>query len=84
VFHAADQSCFLSRKLYALRSKAGLTQKELAELVGTTASVISRLEDANYEGHSLTMLRRVAAALDTDVHVRFTHRASRTAFRATH
>ncbi|MCX6644757.1 MAG: helix-turn-helix transcriptional regulator, partial [bacterium] len=49
-------------KIYELRKKAGLTQKELAKLVGTTASVISRLEDADYEGHSLAMLRRIAEA----------------------
>jgi transcriptional regulator with XRE-family HTH domain len=50
---------------------AGLTQKELATLVGTTASVICRLEDADYEGHSLAMLRRIAAALDRRVEIRF-------------
>ena len=58
-------------KIYDLRNKAGLTQKQLARLVGTTASVISRLEDADYEGHSLSMLRRVAAALDKRVEIRF-------------
>ena len=45
------------------RTDAGLTQEELAELVGTTQSVISRLEDADYEGHSLSMLQRIASAL---------------------
>ena len=58
-------------KIYDLRDKAGLTQKELAKLVGTTPSVISRLEDADYEGHSLSMLRRIAAALDRRVEIRF-------------
>lgn len=58
-------------KIYDLRDKAGLTQKELAKLVGTTPSVISRLEDADYEGHSLSMLRRIAAALDKRVEIRF-------------
>ena len=41
-----------------------MTQKQLAELVGTTQSVISRLEDADYEGHSLSMVNRIAKALD--------------------
>ncbi len=58
-------------KIHDLRDKAGLTQKELAKLVGTTPSVISRLEDADYEGHSLSMLRRIAAALDKRVEIRF-------------
>ncbi len=61
----------IARKIYDLRSKGGLTQKALAKLVGTTPSVISRLEDADYEGHSLSMLRRIAAALDKRVEIRF-------------
>jgi predicted XRE-type DNA-binding protein len=61
----------LARKIYDLRTQAGLTQKELAELVGTTASVTSRLEDADDEGHSLAMLRRIAAVVDKRVEIRF-------------
>ena len=53
----------VARMIYDLRSDAGLTQEELAELVGTTQSAISRLEDADYEGHSLSMLNRIAQAL---------------------
>ncbi len=61
----------VARKLYDLRTKAGLTQKQLAKLVGTTHSVISRLEDADYEGHSMAMLNRIAAAMDKRVEIRF-------------
>jgi DNA-binding XRE family transcriptional regulator len=61
----------IARKIYALRTKAGLTQRQLAKLVGTSASAICRLEDADYEGHSLAMLRRIAAALDKRVEIRF-------------
>ena len=61
----------IARKVYDLRTSAGLTQKQLAKRVGTTASVICRLEDADYEGHSLSMLRRIAAALDKRVEIRF-------------
>src|SRR5438093_1452196 len=61
----------VAREIHALRQKAGLTQKQLAALVGTTPSVISRLEDADYEGHSMAMLRRIAAALDRRVQIRF-------------
>jgi transcriptional regulator with XRE-family HTH domain len=53
----------VARTIYDLRKQAGLTQKELAKLIGTTQSVISRLEDADYEGHSLSMLSRIATAL---------------------
>ncbi len=41
-----------------------MSQKELAELIGTTQSVISRLEDADYEGHSLSVLSRIAKAMN--------------------
>jgi len=52
-------------------TQAGLTQRALAKLVGATASAIRRIEDADYQGYSLSMLRRVAAALDARVEVRF-------------
>ncbi|MGH7831987.1 MAG: helix-turn-helix transcriptional regulator [Candidatus Binatia bacterium] len=61
----------VARKIAALRIQAGLTQRQLAQLVGTTASVICRLEDADYEGHSLVMLNRIAAALNRRVEIRF-------------
>lgn len=57
--------------IYGARTKAGLTQARLAKLVGTTQSTIARLEDANYDGHSLTMLRRIAAALKMRLELRF-------------
>jgi DNA-binding XRE family transcriptional regulator len=61
----------VARTIYRLRIGAKLTQQALAERVGTTASVISRLEDADYTGHSLAMLRRIAAALGRRVEIRF-------------
>jgi ribosome-binding protein aMBF1 (putative translation factor) len=61
----------MGRKIYELRTKAKLSQAELARRVGTTQSVISRLEDADYEGHSLAMLRRIASALERRVEIRF-------------
>ena len=54
-----------------IRTKAGLTQSGLAKLVGTSTSVNSRLEDGDYEGHSLAMLRRIASALNKRVEIRF-------------
>jgi DNA-binding XRE family transcriptional regulator len=61
----------IARKIYELRTAASLTQGQLAKLIGTTASVICRLEDADYEGHSLAMLRRIGAALNQRVEIRF-------------
>lgn len=61
----------IARKICELRTKARLSQAELARKVGTTQSVISRLEDADYDGHSLAMLRRIASALEKRVEIRF-------------
>src|SRR5271154_4212681 len=61
----------VARKIVELRTKGGLSQRALAKLVGTTASVICRLEDADDEGHSLAMLHRIAAALHRRVEIRF-------------
>ena len=61
----------VAQQIFDVRSKAKLTQKQLAELVGTTQSVIARLEDADYEGHSLSMLQRIASALNKRLEIRF-------------
>jgi DNA-binding XRE family transcriptional regulator len=65
----------IAQLVYDARTRAGLTQQQLAKLVGTTQPVIARLEDADYRGHSLRMLRRIAAALKKDVEIRFVPRA---------
>ena len=60
----------VAQMVFDARQAAGLTQQELAEAIGTTQSVISKLEDAEYESHSLSMLRRVAQALGHHVEIR--------------
>lgn len=65
------QKLQIAGQIYNLRTQAGLRQAQLAKLVGTTQSVISRLEDADYNGHSLNMLIRIAKALHCRVEVRF-------------
>jgi ribosome-binding protein aMBF1 (putative translation factor) len=67
----------VAQSIYELRQNAGLSQTELAKRVGTTQSVISRLEDADYEGHSLVMLNRIAAAVERRVEIRFVPRRRR-------
>ncbi len=52
------------------RTAARRMQAELADLAGTTQAVIARLEDADYEGHSLRMLRRIARALNRELEIR--------------
>lgn len=59
----------LAQLIYQVRTQAGLTQQQLADLIGTKQSVIARLEDADYEGHSLSMLQRIALALNRRVEI---------------
>lgn len=68
------QKLQIGQQIYDLRIEAGLTQAELADLVGTTGSVISRLESAEYDGHSLKMLERIAIALGRKLDVRIVDR----------
>lgn len=64
----------VAQLIYSARRRAGMTQAQLARLVGTSQPVIARLEDADYGGHSLTMLQRIATALDRRVVLRLTPR----------
>ena len=61
----------IAEMIHDARNAAGLSQADLARLVGTTQSAISRLESADYEGHSLSMLQRIAEALHQRLEVRF-------------
>jgi len=60
----------IGQLIYDARTKTGLTQKQLADRLVTTQSVISRLESADYEGHSLSMLQRIAEALGQKLELR--------------
>jgi transcriptional regulator with XRE-family HTH domain len=70
-FDRAGEAWDVALQIAALRQQAGLSQKELAKLLHTSQQQISRLESAGYEGHSLSMLRRVAEALHARVRVIF-------------
>jgi len=68
-FKRAGEAWDVALQLAALREKAGLSQKELARTLHTSQQHISRMESPAYEGHSLSMLRRVAHALNAEVKV---------------
>ncbi len=70
-FKRAGEAWDVAIQIAALREKAGLSQKDLAKLLGTSQQQVSRLESPSYEGHSLSMLRRVAEALHARVKVVF-------------
>ena len=61
----------VAAELYHLRTQLGLSQRALAKKSGTSASVICKLENADYDGDSLAMLRRIAAALNKRVQASF-------------
>ena len=73
--HEERVSADVAQLIYDARTSTGLSQKELAALIGTTQSVISRLEDSDYRGRSLTMLERIARALGKELTVAMTDRA---------
>jgi len=68
-FKRAGEAWDVALQLTALREKAGLSQKDLARKLKTSQQQISRLESPGYEGHSLSMLRRVAKVLHARVRV---------------
>ncbi len=68
-FKRAGEAWDVALQLASLREIAGLSQKELAKQLHTSQQQISRLESPAYEGHSLSMLRRVAHALNAEVKV---------------
>ena len=70
VLQEARDSATLARAIFELRQKAGLTQKQLARLTGSNPSVIGQLEDDDHDGLSVSMLRRIAAALGHRVQIR--------------
>ena len=68
-FKRAGEAWDVALQLTALREKAGLSQRDLARKLHTSQQQISRLESPSYEGHSLSMLRRVAEVLGVTVRV---------------
>ena len=76
-FRKAGEAWDVALQIAALRQQAGLSQKDLAKLLKTSQQQISRLESPGYEGHSLSMLRRVAGVLHARVRIVFEPAATR-------
>jgi transcriptional regulator with XRE-family HTH domain len=70
-FERAGEAWDVALQIAALRTQAGLSQKDLAKLLKISQQQISRLESPGYEGHSLSTLRRVARVLNARVRVVF-------------
>ena len=70
LYREEKQRVELAACLRELRESEGISQIELAKRVGTTSSVISRLENPDYEGHSLKSLQRIVRALGMGMELR--------------
>lgn len=68
-FERAGQAFDIALQIYQLRKKAGLTQKQLAELVSTKQSSIARIEDADYTGYTFKTLEKVTKALNAKLQI---------------
>lgn len=68
-FEKANRVWDVALQLAALRRTRGLTQRQVAEMIGTHQQAIARLEDPSYGNQSLTMVRKYAAALNAVVDV---------------
>src|SRR5579862_5155962 len=77
-YEKAGRSIRLAMEIHALREKRGLSQRELAERLGTTQSAIARLEAGNVSP-SLPTLDKVAAALDVELIISFVDLTERVA-----
>ena len=58
-------------KIAKLRNKLGLTQKQLAERIHTSQTVIARLESGEYWQCNLSTLEKIALVTDTQLVVNF-------------
>ncbi len=65
----AREQSNVAEQIYRLRTELGMTQREFADRVGMKTSTICRLEDADYDGHSMRTLRRIAEAFDYRVEI---------------
>ena len=75
-YDVARTSTEIARKLAKLRESKGLSQAAIAKMLKTSQAAISRLENPDYQGHSVRMIVRYAKALGQEVAISF-HGASR-------
>ncbi len=61
-FEEEAQKLAIGEQLFRLRQEAGLTQAQVAKRIGTTASAISRYENAEYDRYELRTLEKIVRA----------------------
>jgi len=75
-YDGLEEEYTLVREMLSARSKAGLTQEAVAELMGTTKSAVSRLESAGKHAPSITTLKKYARAVGCDLEIKFVPKSS--------
>jgi DNA-binding XRE family transcriptional regulator len=70
-FEKEIEKLSIGEQLTELRLKAGLTQAEVARRIGTTASAISRYENAAYDRYEYNTLKKIASACGGEVELVF-------------
>ena len=65
------QALMLAMKIAKLREKKGLSQQQMAKLMGTSQQAVSRIESGAYEGFTLKTLEKIAEATGTKVKIEF-------------
>lgn len=75
VYEDLEEEYRLTREMLAARSKFGLTQEAVAELMGTTKSAVSRLEAAGKHAPSLTTLKKYARAVGCRLEIKLVPKA---------
>lgn len=70
-YQEEKQALKLAMKIADLREKKGLSQQQLAELMGTSQQAISRIESGEYEGFTLKTLEKIAAATGMRIKIDF-------------
>lgn len=73
----ARASAAIARTVYELRTKARLSQDDLARRIGVASAVIADLEDDDFEGDALGLLQRIAGALNKTIEIRVVPRKTK-------
>ena len=71
-YESLEDEFTLAKEIIELRIKSKLTQKQLAQQIGTSQPAIARIESGSYRNVSLSFLRRIADALGAvpEIHLR--------------
>jgi len=70
-YEEEKQALMLAIKIVELRKKKGLSQQQLAKLMGTSQQAISRIESGEYEGFTLKTLEKIAESTGMRIRIEF-------------